>query len=99
MVGAKFALSEAYLPIGHPVGALSANLSGVILGSIIVIIGFLRDNRLEQARQRTEEERQRADTAEARAERERERADHYLAELQHFRELNSNCHQGHRETP
>ena len=51
-------LLQAYLPIGHPVGALAANLSGVILGSIIMIVGFLKDSRLDQ-------ERKRADTAEA----------------------------------
>ena len=60
---------------------LVGNLSGLTLGGVIMVIGFLRDNRLEQERQRTEQERKRADTAEARVEQERERADQLLTEL------------------
>ena len=93
-------LLQGYLPIGHPTSALAANLSGVTLGSIIMVIGFLKDNRVDQ-------ERKRADAAEAqiaeagvktavaealmhqereRADREQERADRYMAELERFRE-------------
>ena len=78
----------AYYPTGHPVAILAANLSGVTLGGIIMVIGFLRDNRLEQERKRTEaaetlakEERKRADRERERADREQERADRLMSEL------------------
>ena len=85
----------AYYPTGHPVAILAANLSGVTLGGIIMVIGFLRDNRLDQERKRTEaaetlakEERKRAEAAETlvkeerkRADLERERADRLMSEL------------------
>ena len=74
-------LLGAYDPTGHPVAILAANLSGVTLGGFIMIIGFLRDNRLEQERKRTEaaetlvkEERKRAEAAETLAKEERKRA-------------------------
>lgn len=81
-------------------GELAANLSGVTIGTIIKVIGLLKDNRFDQ-------ERKRADAAEAkiaeaqaktavadadlqqereRADRERELAEHYLSELERFRE-------------
>ena len=73
-------LLGAYYPTGHPVAILAANLSGVTLGGIIMVIGFLRDNRLEQERKRTEaaetlvkEERKRAEAAETLAKEARER--------------------------
>ena len=73
-------LLGAYYPTGHPVAILAANLSGVTLGGIIMVIGFLRDNRLEQERKRTEaaetlvkEERKRTEAAETLAKEERER--------------------------
>ena len=74
-------LAGGYFPANHPAAILVGNLSGLTLGGVIMVIGFLRDNRLEQERQRTEQERQRADTAEARVVQERERADLLLAEL------------------
>ena len=74
-------LLGAYYPTGHPVAILAANLSGVTLGGIIMVIGFLRDNRLEQERKRTEaaetlvkEERKRTEAAETTAKEERKRA-------------------------
>ena len=72
-------LAGSYFPAGHPVAILVANLSGLTLGGVIMVIGFLKDNRVEQERQRTEEERQRA-------EQERERADAAEAKLQQERE-------------
>ncbi len=78
----------AYYPTGHPVAILAANLSGVTLGGIIMVIGFLRDNRLDQERKRTEaaetlakQERERADRERERADREQERADRLMSEL------------------
>ena len=73
-------LLGAYYPTGHPVAILAANLSGVTLGGFIMVIGFLRDNRLEQERKRTvaaetlvKEERKRTEAAETLAKEERER--------------------------
>ena len=93
-------LLQGHLPVGHPAGALAANLSGVTLGSIIMVIGFLKDNRVDQERKRADHERKRAETAEAKiaeeqlkaavaetkAQQESERAERYLAELERFRE-------------
>ena len=88
-------LLGAYYPTGHPVAILAANLSGVTLGGFIMVIGFLRDNRLEQERKRTEaaetlakeerkranQERERANQERERADREQERADRLMSEL------------------
>ena len=60
---------------------LVGNLSGLTLGGVIMVIGFLRDNRLEQERQRTEAAEARAEQERERADRERERADQLLTEL------------------
>ena len=58
-----------------------------------MVIGFLKDNRLDQERKRADSALARAATAEAKAataeiaiQQERERADRYLAELERFRE-------------
>ena len=72
-------LAGGYFPAGHPAAILVGNLSGLTLGGIIVVIGFLKDNRLEQERKRTEQERERT-------EQERERADAAEAMLQQERE-------------
>lgn len=68
-------IGAGYLPDGQIISTLAANLSGITIGSIIMVIGFLRDHRLEQERQRTEQEQRRADAAEARVLEERKRAD------------------------
>lgn len=88
-------LAGSYLPADHPAALSAANISGLTLGGVIMVIGFLKDNRVEQERQRTEEERQRteqerqrADAAEARLQQERERADQLLAELMEARKKN-----------
>ena len=81
LVSTGLQIAAGYLPAGQIASTLIANLSGITIGSIIMVIGFLRDNRLEQERQRTEQAQRRADAAEARvleeskrAETERERA-------------------------
>lgn len=48
LISTGLQLLQSYLPIGHPLGALAANLSGVTIGTIIMVIGFLNDNRLYQ---------------------------------------------------
>ena len=68
--------------MGHPASALAANLSGVTIGGIIMVVGFLRDSRLEEERRRTEEERQRAEMEYQRAEEQRQRAEAAEARIQ-----------------
>ena len=82
LVSTGLQLVESSLPVGHPASTLAANLSGVTLGGFIMVIGFLRDSRLEEERKRveeerkrTKEERERAEAAEARVQGERERAE------------------------
>ena len=88
LVSTSLQIAAGYLPAGQIASTLVANLSGITIGSIIMVIGFLRDNRLEQERQRTAQAQQRAEAAEAsiaeerkRAETERERADRLLGEM------------------
>ena len=83
LLSSGFQLLGDQFPAGHPVGTIAANLSGVTIGGLIMVIGFLKDSRVEEERRRTEAERKRAAEAEARAaaaedraERERERAAH-----------------------
>lgn len=73
-------IAAGYLPDNQIITTLVANLSGITIGSIIMVIGFFRDNRLVQEQERTAQERQRADAAEARAADERQRADARAAE-------------------
>ena len=100
LVSTALQLMGTAFPIGHPASTLATNLSGVTLGTIIMVIGFLKDSRLEEERQRVESERKRADAAEAKvrdaeikahvaetkAEHERDRADQLLEELNRARE-------------
>ncbi len=74
LVSTGLQLLEAQFPMGHPAGILAANLSGITLGGLIMVIGFLRDSRLAQERKHTESERERAESERARADDERERA-------------------------
>ena len=69
LASSGFQLLAELFPVGHPVSTISANLSGMTIGGLIMVIGFLRDGRIEEERKRTEEERKRAAAAEARAER------------------------------
>ena len=96
LLSSGFQLLGDQFPVGHPISTVAANLSGVTIGGLFMVMGFLKDSRLEEERQRTEEERkrteaerQRADAAEARAEaaearaqQERERVDRLLSHYQ-----------------
>ena len=79
-------LLGGYFQAGHPAAILVGSLSGITLGGVFMVIGFIRDNRLDQERKRTDQERKRADTAEARVQQERERADTAEARIQQERE-------------
>ena len=95
LVSTGLQLLEGSFPVGHPASTLAANLSGVTIGGFIMVIGFLRDSRLDEERKRTQEalqyaesQRQRAEAAEAqilqereRAEAERERIDRHVEEM------------------
>ncbi len=85
LLSSTFQILGDQFPVGHPISTVSANLSGVTVGGLFMVIGFLRDGRVEEERKRTEEERKRAEAAEARAEaaevraqQERERVDRLL---------------------
>ena len=75
LVSTGLQIAAGYLPAGQIASTLVANLSGITIGSIIMVIGFLRDNRLEQERQRTAQAQQRAEAAESRILEERQRAE------------------------
>lgn len=78
LLSSTFQLLGDQFPAGHPAGTIAANLSGVTIGGMIMVIGFLKDARVEDERKRTAAAEARADAAEARAERERERSDRML---------------------
>ena len=93
LISTGLQLLETHLPTGHPASTLATNLSGVTIGTVIMVIGFLRDSRLDQERKRADAAVAKAAAAEAKAaaaevliQQERERADRYLAELERFRE-------------
>ena len=73
-VSTAMQLLGGYLPTNHPAAILVTNLSGITFGGMIMVIGFLRDNRLDQERERTKEEQARAARELERAVRENERA-------------------------
>ena len=64
LLSSGFQLLGDQFPVGHPVSTVAANLSGVTIGGLIMVLGFLKDSRLEEERKRTAEERKR--TAEER---------------------------------
>lgn len=78
LLSSTFQLLGDQFPAGHPAGTIAANLSGVTIGGMIMVIGFLRDSRVEAAEARVAEAEARADRERERAERERERADRML---------------------
>ena len=100
IVSTGLQLLENAFPTGHPASTLATNLSGVTLGTIIMVIGFLKDNRLDQALKRADEAEAKISEAQVktavaeamikqereRADFERERAERYMAELERFRE-------------
>ena len=65
LISTGLQLLEAMFPEIHPLHTLAANLSGVTLGGAIMVIGFIRDGRLEDERKRTEAARAEAKSAQA----------------------------------
>ena len=68
-------LLAAEFPTGHPVSTLAANLSGVTVGGLIMVMAFFKDQRVEEERKRVDAERERVKEEQARTRAERERAD------------------------
>lgn len=73
LVSSAFQLLGDQFPVGHPISTVSANLSGVTIGGLFIVMGFLKDNRVEEERKRTEEERKRTAEERKRVEEERGR--------------------------
>ena len=86
LVSTALQLIATSFAIGHPASTLATNLSGVTLGTIIMVIGFLKDGRLEEERQRAERERERADAAEAKIQEARIKAQVAEAEANNAKE-------------
>ena len=81
VVSTAFQLLGDQFPVGHPVSAMAANLSGMSIGGLIMVLGFIRDSRVEEERKRTAEAEAKARDAAVKAavataqlESERERA-------------------------
>ena len=66
LVSSIFQIVGDQFAVGHSVGTVSANLSGMSIGGLIMVLGFIRDGRIEEERKRTAEERKRTETAQAR---------------------------------
>ena len=65
LVATGFQLLESLFPEIHPLNKLAANLSGISVGTVIMVVGLIRDKRVDDARKETNKQRQRADNAEA----------------------------------
>ena len=65
LVATGFQLLESLFPEIHPLNKLAANLSGISVGTVIMVVGLIRDKRVDDARKETNKQRQRADKAEA----------------------------------
>ena len=65
LISTGFRLLETSFPEIHPLNKLAAILSGISLGTVIMVVGLIRDKRVDDVRKETNNERQRADKAEA----------------------------------
>ena len=54
LVSTGLGMLPGLFPDIHPLNQLATDLSGITLGGIIMVLGFMRDSRLEEARERTE---------------------------------------------
>ena len=55
LVSTGLGMLPGLFPGIHPLNQLATDLSGITLGGIIMVLGFMRDTRLEEARERTAE--------------------------------------------
>ena len=54
LISTGLQLLESLFPEIHPLNKLAANLSGVTLGGVMMVLAFLRDSRLDEERRRAE---------------------------------------------
>ncbi len=67
LVSTGLQLLEGSFPEIHPLNKLFANLSGVTMGGVIMVLAFLRDNRVDQERKRADRFQVEASSAKAEA--------------------------------
>ena len=67
LVSTGLQLLEGSFPEIHPLNKLLANLSGVTMGGVIMVLAFLRDNRVDQERKRADRYEEEASNAKAEA--------------------------------
>ena len=67
LVSTGLQLLEGLFPEIHPLNKLFANLSGVTMGGVIMVLAFLRDNRVDQERKRADRYEEEASSAKAEA--------------------------------
>lgn len=67
VVSTGLQLLESSFPEIHPLNKLFANLSGVTLGGVIMVLAFLRDSRVDQERKRADRYEKEANSAKAEA--------------------------------
>ena len=65
LVSTGLELLQGILPELHPLNKVVANLSGITLGSVIMVVGLIRDKRFSDAQKDANQQRKRAETAEA----------------------------------
>ena len=58
-------LLPGLFPEFGPIQKLATNLSGITLGSVIMVVGLIRDKRFSESQAEVDKQRKRADTAEA----------------------------------
>jgi len=73
-------------PIGHPISILAANLSGMTIGGLFMVMGFIRDGRIDKERKRADAAQARAETAEAKVQTAEARAEAAEAKVEQERE-------------
>ena len=95
LVSTGLEMLPGLFPDIHPLNRLATDLSGITLGGVIMVLGFMRDTRLEEERERTEAAeaetkaaqaavktaQEAARVAQAEAKRQQERAERAEAEL------------------
>lgn len=65
LIATGLQLLEGLFPGIHPLNKLAANLSGISFGTVIMMVGLIRDKRVADAQAEANKQRQRADKAEA----------------------------------
>ena len=65
LVSTGLELLPGLFPEFGPVDKLATNLSGITLGSVVMVVGLIRDKRFADTQAEADKQRKRADTAEA----------------------------------